>query len=110
MNATYVRYLRELVRNGFARKGNSYSLKMTNQQILHITKREVLSVFMSKLQEKFIARIIRAPNYCQNKKLIFNEDKTTKKGRKGPNIFKQVLEQRQQTQEDFCVEAIGRFI
>ena len=72
LNATYVRYLRELVRNGKARKENSYSLKMTNQKILHITKRENLSIFMSKLQEKFIARIIRAPNYCQNKKLIFN--------------------------------------
>ena len=68
MNAQYVRYLRELVRNGTARKGNSYSLKMTNKQILHIAKRENLSVFMSRIQEKFIATIIRAPNICQNKK------------------------------------------
>ena len=110
MNAQYVRYLRELVRNGTARKENSYSLKMTNKQILHITKRENLSVFMSRIQEKFIATIIRAPNFCQNKKLIFNEDKTTKKGRKGPNIFKQILHQRQQTEQDFCTEAIIKLI
>ena len=90
MNAQYVRYLQELVRNGSARKGNSYSLKMTNKQILHITKRENLNVFMSRIQVKFIATIIRGPNFCQNKKLIYNEDKITKKGRKGPKIFKQI--------------------
>ena len=110
MNAQYVRYLRELVRNGTARKGNSYSLKMTNKQILHIAKRENLSVSMSRIQEKFIATIIRAPNFCQIKKLIFNEDKTTKKGRKGPNIFKQILRQRQQTEDDLCTETISKLI
>ena len=75
LNATYVRYLKELVRNGTARKGNSLSLKMSKQQILHITKREKLECFYVQITGKIYGHNYQGTKLFPVQKLFFNEDK-----------------------------------
>ena len=106
LNASYVRYLRELLRNGTSRKPNSYSMMLTNKEVHEIAKTEALGCFISDLQQKFIARIIRAPNSNQNKMLLFNLDRNVKIGRKAPSLFEQVLKTRNQSREEFCRDAM----
>ena len=106
LNACYVKYLRELLRNGTSRKPHSYSLILTNKDVHEITKTEELGCFISNLQQKFIARIIRAPNSNQNKMLLFNRDRNAKRGRKAPSLFEQVLKTRNQSREEFCRDAM----
>ena len=106
LNACYVKHLRELLRNGTSRKPNSYSLILTNKDVHEITKTEELGCFISNLQQKFIARIIRAPNSNQNKMLLFNRDRNAKRGRKAPSLFEQVLKTRNQSLEEFCRDAM----
>ena len=106
LNASYVRYLRELLRNGTSRKPGTYSMVLTNKEVYKKTKTVELGCFISDLQQKFIARIVRAPNSNQNKMLLFNQDKNTKRGRKPPNLFEQVLKTRNQSREEFCRDAM----
>ena len=106
LNSSYVRYLRELLRNGTSRKPGTYSMVLTNKEVYEKTKTEELGCFISDLQQKFIARIVRAPNSNQNKMLLFNQDKNTKRGRKPPNLFEQVLKARNQNREEFCRDAM----
>ena len=80
---------------------------LTNKEVHEITKTKELGCFISDLQQKFIARIIRAPNSNQNKMLLFNQDKNTKRGRKAPDLFQQILKPRKQNQEDFCKDAMA---
>ena len=67
LNASYVKYLRELLRNGTSRKPNAYSMILPNKEVHEITKTKELGCFISDLQQKFIARIIRGPNSNKNK-------------------------------------------
>ena len=55
LNASYVRYLRELLRGGASRKPNTHSMMLTNKEVYEITKTEELGCFISDLQQKFIA-------------------------------------------------------
>ena len=79
---------------------------LTNKEVYEITKTKELSFYINSLQEKFIAKIIRSPDESQNKMLLFNNDKNSKRGRKNPNLLTQILENRNQTQEEFCRDAI----
>ena len=66
-------------------------MTLTYKEVHEITKTKQLGCFISDLQQKFIARIIRAPNSNQNKMLLFSQDKNTKRGRKAADLFQQIL-------------------
>ena len=107
LNASYVRHLRELLRNGTYRKPNSSSMMLTDKEAHEITKTKQLGCFIPDLQHKFIPMITRAPNSNQNKMLLFNRDRNVKRGRKAPSLFEQVLKTRNQSLEEFCRDAIA---
>ena len=63
---------------------------------------ETLESFIRKQQEKFSAHHVRAPNNNQVKRLIFNGNKTKKKGRQTPNPFTQTIEYLQKDRDEYC--------
>ena len=74
---------------------------------MEITKTKELGTFILELQQSFIGRLIRISDHKQNKKLLFNIDKNIKKGRKCASLFKNIQDERKQTEEEFCKDAVS---
>ena len=103
-----------MVRGGFARvdKDNGdWNYKISSARLLELCKTENLSVYIKKQQLKYCAHLIRQPNDCLNKQLMFNSNKNVKVGKKVPNLLKKVLDNQglgEDYRDQFCNEARDR--
>ena len=71
-------YLRRLVKGGFERQDKGWSFKYTNADILQITKTIDLLSFIKSQQLKYVINILQRSDKSITKRLLFNDDKTTK--------------------------------
>ena len=80
LNAVWLRFLRHMVRGGFARRdrlNNDYAYRYTNQKILHICKTANIHHFCELQHLEYVGHICRLPNTALQKRAIFM--KPTKK-------------------------------
>jgi len=84
-----------MLRNGFRRKfpneENDFRFFYTNNDVHRICNSRDVSEFIKIQQRNYAAHLIRSDNSYMTKKLLFQEDKCSKRGRNTNTLFKQVL-------------------
>ena len=83
-------YLKRLVKEGFDKKGG-WSLKYSNNQLLQIYITGDLCDFIKSQQLKYVVNILRRSDKSITKRLLFNDDKITKRGRPQITLMSSVL-------------------
>jgi len=73
--------LRKMVRGGFRRKPDSWAYILTNTNLIEMCKTESIESFIERQKQRFLAHIIRMPDKSITKRIIFNDEKNTKRGR-----------------------------
>ena len=110
LNAVYVRFLRQIIRHGQTKIPGTYKPMLKNEEIYQLTNCEELSSYINRFQGNFMANIITTDNDNTNKRLLFNDDKQTKRGRKGTKLFQQVYVSQNKTEREFCLSAMQKKI
>ena len=82
VNATYLSFLRKMIKGGYRRKDNSWAYVFTNRDLLRMARTEDIHTFVSKQQEHFVMKIIRGENTSMQKRLLFNDNDAKKCGPK----------------------------
>ena len=82
VNSTYALMLRKMIRNGFRRKEDQWSYVWTNEAILKLCRTETVKIFVSCQQRKYLAHLIRCDDNSLIKRLLFNNDRNTRPGRR----------------------------
>lgn len=82
VNSTYALMLRKMIRNGFRRKEDQWSYVWTNEAILKLCRTETVEIFVSCQQRKYLAHLIRCDDNSLIKRLLFNNDRNTRPGRR----------------------------
>ena len=81
-------FLRKMIRNDFRMKfpndANSFKLYHSNDDLHRIFKSCDVSEFIKIQQQNYAALLVRSDNSLMMKKLLFQEDKCSKRG---PNTF-----------------------
>ena len=99
-----------MVRNGFKfvdEKNKDYRLVINNDHLLRICGTNV-SAFIKTQQRKFLAHIIRADLKKNVKKLTFNSDKYTKRGRPAKTLLENVTGELNTSVDAFCTMALQK--
>ena len=91
LNATYMGYLRRLVKGGFDRKDGGWSFKYSNTQLLRICNTGDLCDFIKSQQLKYVVNILKRSDGSITKRLLFNDDKITRRGRPQITLMSSVL-------------------
>ena len=104
VNATYVSFLRKMVKGGYRRKENSWAYVFTNNDLLRMAGAEDVHTFVCKQQVKFVMKVIRKGNESMQKRLLFNDNDATKRGPKA-NLMSSVLNSTGETIERLCANA-----
>ena len=91
LNATYMGYLRRLVKGGFDRKDGGWSFKYSNTQLLRICNTGDLCDFIKSQQLKYVVNILKRSDGSITKRLLFNDDKITRRGRPQVTLISSVL-------------------
>ena len=104
VNATYVSFLRKMVKGGYRRKENSWAYVFTNNDLLRMAGAEDVHTFVCKQQAKFLMKVIRKGNESMQKRLLFNDNDATKRGPKA-NLMSSVLNSTGETIERLCANA-----
>ena len=84
VDVTYRKFLRRMVRGGFAfvnQAENDYRYVISNAQLHRICGTSDVSYFIRSQQHHYASHVIRMPLERSLKKLIFNDDHYTKRGR-----------------------------
>ena len=118
LDSTWMIFLRKMIRRGFERHGqendeddendDNFKFRYRNSEVLEICKADYVSIFIRKQQRNYAAHVIRADNSCSTKRLMFQEDKCTKRGRNTNTLLKQVLKNENISQNDFIRRANNR--
>ena len=111
IQSTYIAMLRRMIREGFAKKidenGNAtFAYTLTNDDVLEICKTEDVLTFIKQQQENYLGHIARQKNTSIVKRLLFNDNKNTKRGRPSKTLEDYVLEGR--SADKFYREALQR--
>ena len=104
VNATYLSFLRKMVKGGYRRKDNSWAYVFTNNDLLRMAGAEDIHAFVCKQQVKFVTKVIRKENESIQKRLLFNDNEATKRGPK-TNLMSSILNSTGQTTESLCATA-----
>ena len=80
MDSNYFTYLRKMATGGYRRKEGSWSYVHTNEQLLNMSGTTSVNTFVHKQQKKYVAHLVRRPNTCMMKQLLFNSNKSKKRG------------------------------
>ena len=84
-----------MIRGGFRRYNNldddDFRFLYRNEGIHRICNTKDVSEFVKTQQCKYAAHLIRVSNDTMTKKLLFQDDKCTKRGRNTNTLFNQVL-------------------
>ena len=107
--------LRKMLKNGLSRKEElpdnperKYQYKLNNQTILKICKVEELTEFVRKQQRKYLAHLARQPNSTTTKRLLFNDDKSRKRGNTQKTLEQQVLHDMNISADEFYKNTLKR--
>jgi len=98
VNATYLSFLRKMIKGGYRRKDNSWAYVFTNKDLLRMAGTEDIHAFVSKQQVKFVTKVIRKDNSSMQKRLLFNDNDAIKRGPK-TNLMSSILNSTGQTPE-----------
>lgn len=105
LNTIQSEFLRRLIKGGKKRidpENMNFDYVITRATILAKCQTETLESFIRNQQEKFSSHHIRAPNNSQVKRLIFNGNKSKKRGKPTPNAFTQTIEYLQRDRDEYC--------
>ena len=91
LNATYMGYLRRLVKGGFARKDGGWSFRYSNAQLLQICNTGDLRDFIKSQQLKYVVNLLKRSDKSTTKRLLFNDDKSIRRGRPQNTLLSSVL-------------------
>ncbi len=112
IDATWRLFLRKMIRNGFRRKfpndANSFKMFYSNDDLHRICKSCDVSEFIKIQQRNYAAHLVRSDNSLMTKKLLFQEDKCSKRGPNTNTLLKQVLKNFGFEKSIFIKKAIGR--
>ena len=98
--------LRKLVRNGCKR--DEFRYIMSNDEILETCKTTDIQSFVSLQQASYLGHLARQTNKSQTKRLLFNDDKRTKRGRPFETLEDKVLKKTNQSKDQFYREALKK--
>ena len=111
VDVTYRKFLRRMVRGGFAfvnQAENDYRYVISNAQLHRICGTSDVSYFIRSQQHHYTSHVIRMPLERSLKKLIFNDDHYTKRGRPIQSLFDQVIEVRNTSVNQYCSLALSK--
>ena len=80
LNSNFNAYLRKMAKGGHRRKEGSWSYVYTNENLLQMSGTTDVITFVQKQQKKYVAHLVRRPNTCMMKQLLFNSNKSKKRG------------------------------
>ena len=109
LNSFYCGLLRRMIRGGYKRKEDRMAFVMTNDAILGICRTEKIEAYVERLQQKFLAHIIRREDSAIVKQLTFNNDPVRKRGRY-TTLKKEVLRRGGIAPDDFYRKSMERVI
>ena len=102
----------QIIKGGFRRKKSNtkleFSYVLTNAHIHKMCEIEEVGKYVNQQQVKYLAHLARQPNSTMNKKLLFNDDKTTKRGKTIITLEQQVIDSLQTTADQFYKKALNR--
>jgi len=78
----------------------------TNNDLLRICKTTSITEYVAALQARYLAHIARRSNLDKSKQLLFNADKSTKKGRPYETLEQKVLKELKITADQFYKRAL----
>jgi len=107
INARYMSMIRKLVKGGYRRKEDSFSYALTNQDLLQKCKTESLTRYVHRQKRNYVAHSIRKTDTSITKRLLFNDNRSRKQGRK-LTIYKSVIEKEETTPDVFHKNALAR--
>ena len=99
--------LRKMIRRGFERKSaedsdeENFSYLLSNSDVLQICKTEDIMSHVANQQFKYLAHISRRSNNNVAKRLLFNDDKTRKRGRPVKTMEQHVLQTHNISADEF---------
>ena len=109
MDATYRNLLRRMVRGGFSHVGeNDYRYRINNERLHSLCGTSDLSKFVKNQQMSYVEHILRMPQDRTPKRLIFNDEKYSKKGRPSKTLLEQVIENESVTLDALCNNALSK--
>ena len=111
IDATYRMFLRRMVRNGMKHvneKENDFRMVLSNVRLHEICGTKDVSVFIRNQQRSYMAHVIRMNVHRNVKKLTFNDDTYTRRGRPAKLLVDLVIENEDVTLDRFCNLALQR--
>ena len=91
MNVVYMQFIRRMVKGGFKRQEDSWRFRYTNHDLLRISNTSDLCTFIKRQQLNFVVKILKKDDKCIAKRLLFNDNKTLKRGRPHTTLLSSVL-------------------
>ena len=99
--------LRRMIRGGF-QQNEDYHYKITNSKLHEICKTEDVSDFVARQQVNYCAHLVRQQNTFLTKRLLFNDNKYCKRGRRTETLKDKVLKITRTTEDRFHKDALNR--
>ena len=104
--------LRQMVKGGFRRKKSDtefeFNYALTNAKLHETCRTKEVTSYVLQQQTNYLAHLARQPNSTMTKRLLFNDDKTIKRGRPMITLEQQVLDNLQTTADQFYKRALNR--
>ena len=108
VNSAYTSMLRKMVKGGYRRKKETeFHFVLSNSDLHSICQTEDVSEFTKRQQRKYLAHLARQPNSTLTKQLLFNSNKTTKRGKQS-TLESTVLCDEQCSADEFYKKALKR--
>ena len=97
-----------MVKGGYRRKNEiEFQYTLSNDDLRKICRTEKIESYVARQQKKYLAHIARKSNLSMVKRLLFNDNKYTKRGRQ-TTPEEVVLEKEQCSAEEFYRRALDR--
>ena len=111
IDTTYRIFLRRMVRNGMKHvneQENDYRMVISNARLLEICGTKDVSLFIKNQQSKYIAHVVRMSFDRNVKRLTFNDDKYSRRGRPVKSLLESVVYYENVNVDGFCNLAVQR--
>ena len=105
IDATYRTFLRRMIRNGMKHVNeaeNDFRMLISNVRLHEICGTMDVSVFIKNQQRNYVAHVIRMSVHRNVKKLTFNDDKNTRRGRPVRSLLEQVMANENLSVDGMC--------
>ena len=120
LNATYNKFLRSMIWNGFKRKQEhcnyndentteiDWSYKITNEKLYEITNTVNITTYYEKQQKQWIAHVIRRENNHPCKMLTFHTNRIKRRGRKVPSMIERTISSSKKSKGQFLSDCLKK--